>query len=119
MPELKPCPECGACGDLLLVVKNFTSKGWRLYCDCGYQGRLYPTKVDAISAHNALPRAMRWTHEPPKVAGDCYVRMRSDESGQWKKPFVEHFSEGYLKELKATPLMQFAGPIPAPVEEKP
>ena len=122
MPEvILPCTHCRT--DRYLSVQSFKALKFMLFrviCNgCGVSGPAGDTRKSAIEAHNALPRALRWTNEPPKVAGDCYVRMRSDESGQWKKPFVEHFSEGYLNELKATPLMQFAGPIPAPVEEKP
>ena len=65
---------------------------------------------------DGLPRALAWKNEPPKVAGDCYVRTRPDESEPWDKPFVVNFSESYLKELYATPLIQYAGPIPLPLE---
>ena len=55
MPEvILPCPDCG--GDCLIVAKNYPSGKWHTYCDCGHRGRFYPTRKEAIKAHNALPR---------------------------------------------------------------
>lgn len=113
MPEvILPCP---ACGSTNVYVRGRSNA--QVTCrDCGMEGPEFCGPNQVISAWNALPRALTWTHEPPNVAGDCYVRTRPDESEQWDKPFVVFFSDGYLKDLKPTPLMQFAGPIAPPVE---
>lgn len=115
MPEvILPCPATMSDAELLKLRHRFddvcqSSTTPELFELCRAGSHL----VDAI---RSLPRSLTWTHEPPKVAGDCYVRTRPDESEQWDKPFVVFFSDGYLKDLKPTPLMQFAGPIPLPVE---
>lgn len=115
MPEvILPCPACG--DDCIIVAKNYPSGKWHTYCYCGHIGRLYPTRKESIAAHNALPRAIRWTHEPPQVAGWYYIRDRTDESCAWNYPTIQRFSDGHIKTFKTTPLMQFAGPIPAPVD---
>lgn len=117
MPEvILPCPnpKCGS----KFVMTDTSPSGADIVkcCTCFMHGPYSDTEESAITAWNNLPRALTWTHEPPKVAGDCYVRTRPDESEQWNKPFVVFFSDGYLKDLKPTPLMQFAGPIAPPVE---
>ena len=43
---------------------------FRVICNgCGVSGPAGDTRKSAIEAHNAMPRALRWTNEPPKVAG--------------------------------------------------
>ena len=78
--------------------------------------RAQQAEAEVARLTDGLPRALAWKNEPPMVAGDCYVRTRPDESEPWDKPFVVNFSESYLKELYATPLIQYAGPIPLPLE---
>ena len=69
MPEvILPCPECGD-DECLIVIQELPSEEWSVHCGCGHAGRYCATEEDAIKAHNARPRALRWTHEPPKVAG--------------------------------------------------
>lgn len=137
MPELKPlpCPHCGITSEMLVLEPCGTDE-YSVQCRCcgmcgpvGCPGEYdrhngdavgkaeVEARENAIEAWNALPRALPWTDDPPTVAGDCYVRTRPDAKEPWDKPFVVFFSEGYLKELKSSQLMQFAGPIPAPVEE--
>lgn len=121
MPEvILPCPHCqslsiGLCSGSDAITHELYNQA---FCtSCGVSGlKVFADEISAITAWNNLPRAMTWTHEPPKVAGDCYVRTRPDESEQWDKPFVVFFSDGYLKDLKSSPLMQFAGPIPTPLD---
>ena len=113
MPEvILPCPECGD-DECLIVLKQYPSEEWSVHCGCGHIGRFYPTRKKAIDAHNALPRALRWTNEPPKVAGVYLIRSIFDGKQQGeigvitvKTPF------GYDK----SHFMQFAGPIALPVE---
>lgn len=69
MPEVMPCPECGST-DILTISGHISSfRWWVRCCGCGRQGSCCKTEEDAISAWNILPRALTWTHEPPKVAG--------------------------------------------------
>ena len=118
MPEvILPCPACGA-------VENESDKfglsyrlGAQIVCHkCGMYGQVAEDFNEAVGKWNALPRALSWTHEPPKVAGWYYIRDRTDESCAWNYPTIQRFSDGHIKTFKTTPLMQFAGPIPAPVE---
>lgn len=112
MPEvILPCPDCG--GDCLIVAKNYPSGKWHTYCDCGHIGRFYPTRKEAIKAHNALPRALPWTHEPPKVAGWYWMRQQGEIFD-----LMQHYSQadidrGFDNEMR---LKQWAGPIAPPVE---
>ena len=137
MPEvILPCPACGS--EHTVVAKNFSpwfTAGSHVLCiDCQMQGpiacsqreedaitiedlreMIEPTGFEsaAIAAWNRLPRALRWTYEPPKVAGVYLIRSMFDGEQQGeigvitvKTPF------GYDK----SHFMQFAGPIALPVE---
>ena len=123
MPEeltLVPCPACGNPN----VVVNVTTRA-AVHCpDCGMYGPCAPTfsKEYAIRQWNALPRALEWTNEPPKVPG-CYLGRKKggrismviycfyqkDELGFWNgKKFCTF-------EQDAT---EYFGPIPEPREPK-
>ena len=59
------------------------------------------------------PRALRWTHEPPKVAGWYWMRQRGESFD-----LVQHYNqydieEGFDNERL---LKQWAGPIAPPIE---
>ena len=108
MPEvISPCPACGG-NDLgcweFVVCKNCEMRG--------------PRDVDesaAIAAWNALPRALRWTHEPPKVAGPFFLRdtRHKEEAG------IVHISSQQVTRLAdkgPSPFIQYAGPIPSPID---
>ena len=122
MPEvILPCPDCG--GDCLIVAKNYPSGKWHTYCDCGHIGRLYPTRKEAIKAHNALPRALTWTHEPPKVAGWYWRKETAADrahvfhfTGNWED-YGEHWESDRVCQL---PLNLngnlWAGPISTPID---
>ncbi len=124
MPEvILPCPECGD-DECIIVVQEFGSGEWSVHCGCGHAGRYCATEKEAIKAHNALPRALRWTHEPPKVAGWYWCRLsrlnmprcvevygsedglRFGSGDNWREPSMSVESEGF----------EWAGPIPLPVE---
>ncbi len=111
MPELKPLP-CPACGSdaksLIKYVRDRLNDGPNVVF-----GK--PTVRELVEALET--RTLTWSNEPPKVAGDYYVRRRTDESTPWGKAFVISFSEGYLKELTASPFWQYAGPIAPPGED--
>ena len=122
MPELTllPCPACGASN----VVMRVDTRAYGFCPACGMCGPCAP-KVDveyAISQWNALPRALPWTAEPPKVPG-CYLGRKKggrismviycfyqkDELGFWNgKKFCTF-------EQDAT---EYFGPIPEPREPK-
>ena len=118
MPELKPLP-CPACDE---PVHVFGGDSWDnknrffITCqnkECGVCSVGDTVREDCISRWNALPRALRWTTEPPKVAGVYLIRSMFDGEQQGeigvitvKTPF------GYDK----SHFMQFAGPIALPVE---
>lgn len=61
MQELKPLP-CPLCG----------SKEPKVNRGCGVV-TCCEISVEDVAAWNKLPRALRWTHEPPKVAGKVYL----------------------------------------------
>lgn len=66
MSELKPCPACG--GEAIIISVG----GVRAVCknwDCQMKGPRRYARKDAITAWNALPRPMFWTHEPPTEPG--------------------------------------------------
>ena len=101
MQELKPLP-CPLCG----------SKEPKVNRGCGVV-TCCEISVEDVAAWNKLPRALRWTHEPPKVAGIYLIRSIFDGEQQGdvgvitvKTPF----------DYDKSHFMQFAGPIPLPLE---
>lgn len=73
MPDtaLKPCPSCGS--HRLETNERRHRNGHRhafVICPkCGLRGPWGKTRVEAEAAWNDLPRAMRWTKEPPTKPG--------------------------------------------------
>jgi hypothetical protein len=70
---------------------------------------------EIVAAWNALPRSLRWTTEPPKVAGGYYTRdiRHKDDAG------IIHISSQQAERLSAKgpcEFIQYAGPIPAPLD---
>lgn len=112
MPEvILPCPEC-VDDECLIVIQELPSEEWRVHCGCGHAGRYCATEKDAIKAHNAMPRALRWTHEPPKVAGWYWVRQQGEIFD-----IIQHYNHadidgGFDNERR---IKQWAGPIPMPI----
>ena len=73
--------------------------------------------------HNALPRALRWTHEPPKVAGWYWRKETVADrahvfhfTGNWED-YGEHWESDRVCQL---PLNLngnlWAGPIAPPID---
>lgn len=129
MPEkltLLPCPACGGEADIFDSFerdgKGHVAIGWSAYCT---RGCLITSergsREEAAALWNALPRAMTWTDEPPKVPGKYWWRYTPfDES---KVYFVRDGMITYDHErYKETPVDaidgQWAGPIPEPREPK-
>lgn len=86
--------------------------------NCGMEGPEFCGPNEIVAAWNTLPRALRWTAEPPKVAGWYWYSMGyghtvcllvcADGKAKLGK---DHFTDSELLGGK------WAGPIPAPVEE--
>ena len=103
MQELKPLP-CPLCG----------SKEPKVNRGCGVV-TCCEISVEDVAAWNKLPRALRWTHELPKVAGVFFVRdiRYKEEAG------LVHISSqqaARLLDKGPSPFIQYAGPITAPIE---
>lgn len=105
-----PCPACGAHPEL-----GGSQDGTELWIACGnlrkcrMAGPTRTTIAEAVDAWNALPRALTWTDEPPKVPGWYWWRNLS-------KPQVVHSNN--FKNRKPHPADEWAGPIPEPREPK-
>lgn len=128
MPELKPLP-CPACknADTIMHCANIAGKMmWFVECAdnaCSHHGRACFSEAEAIAAWNALPRALTWTHEPPKVAGWYWRKETAADrahvfhfTGNWED-YGEHWDSDRVCQL---PLNLngnlWAGPIPAPLD---
>lgn len=110
MQELKPLP-CPLCGNKEPKV----NRGCGVVTCC----EIY---VEDVAAWNTLPRAMRWTHEQPKVAG-WYFQRTAGEDQTINVAYVYSGLAGlYCKcGCRNTPLkcwigFEWAGPISAPIE---
>ena len=122
MPEvILPCPHCRT--DRYLSVQSFKALKFMLFrviCNgCGVSGPAGDTRKSAIEAHNALPRALRWTHEPPKVAGWYWWRTSKGQNVNtihiWSRSGVlgYYFDTEFITDLNRG---EWAGPIAPPVE---
>ena len=116
MPEeltLLPCP---ACKNTNVVLRAYT-RAYAFCPACGMCGPCAP-KVDAeyaIRQWNALPRALTWTDEPPKVPGWYWCRHKSyPEYAVVRKVWPEVWAEFGVPDGYD----QWAGPIPEPREPK-
>ena len=98
MPEvILPCPFCGN------TSPRTTAKKDGVWCDkeeCPNRQNTY-----AIDVWNALPRALRWTHEPPKVAGWYWRKETAEDrahvfhfTGNWED-YGEHWGSDRVCQL--------------------
>ena len=124
MPEeltLLPCPACGASD----VVMRVDTRAYGFRHACGMCGPCAP-KVDAeyaVKQWNALPRALEWTDEPPKVPGWYWFKDEYGISIAWIKHDSRKINELYaviggVGNWMSTLHGQWAGPIPEPREPK-
>ena len=109
MPEIiLPCPLCGR--------EPKVNRGCGVVTCC-------EIAVDDVGAWNALPRALRWTHEPPKVAGWYWRKETVADrahvfhfTGNWED-YGEHWESDRVCQL---PLNLngnlWAGPIAPPID---
>ncbi len=132
MPEeltLLPCPACGEKADIIDEFerddKGHVAIGWSAYCTRGcLTTSEHGSREKAAASWNALPRALEWTDEPPKVPGWYWCR---DAEGEIRLRQLENFVGGprlfvcgiskhiFPDELTG---IQWAGPIPEPCEPK-
>ena len=115
MPEvILPCPAWACQGELIESKQD--GENFYIECtECGMRGPVEPDPYHAQQSWNWLPRALRWTHELPKVAGTFFVRdiRYKEEAG------LVHISSqqaARLLDKGPSPFIQYAGPIPAPIE---
>lgn len=119
MPELKPCPICsslsvGLCPGEDEITHEIYNQA---FCtSCGASGpRVFADEISAIAAWNSMPSALTWTTEPPKVAG-WYLR-RHNIAGRWSEADVMNFTRLSVKNsIIRSAMIQWAGPIPTPLE---
>lgn len=119
MPKatLIPCPDCGESGFTVFIQE--LSGEWRGHCGCGHATRYCKTREAAISAWNSLPRALRWTHEPPKMAGWYWWRTSKGQNVNtihiWSRSGVlgYYFDTEFITALDRG---EWAGPIVPPIE---
>lgn len=105
---LLPCPACGH--PVGIARTNGISAAFVIcrHIGCALSGPIRKTDEAAVAAWNALPRALTWTNEPPKVPG-WYWYKTSSHLGITKFPeLCDRTREGW----------QWAGPIPEPRETK-
>ena len=129
MPEvILPCPACGSreCESVVCTISadEHQSLHYNVECDgCYASGPVLDRESDAIAAWNSLPRALRWTHEPPKVAGWYWRKETVADrahvfhfTGNWED-YGEHWESDRVCQL---PLNLngnlWAGPISPPID---
>lgn len=71
---LLPCPACGEEADIFDSFERdgngHVAIGWSAYCTRGCLATSERgSREEAAALWNALPRALTWTDEPPKVPG--------------------------------------------------
>ena len=125
MPEvILPCPACGStdCECLVCTINADESQTIHFHMACNKCFTSGPIADDAESAKklwDSMPRALRWTHEPPKVAGKYWWRPVGKKIGRIRDMFVRNGEVGFLDHndrfIKDTGDGEWAGPIPAPI----
>lgn len=104
---LLPCPACGG-----RAWVHYDPTTIRIYCPrCDILGPKKDTIEEARAAWNALPRALEWTTEPPKVPGWYWYRHKPSCTIAMINVDVEPI------EYESLP-GQWAGAIPEPREPK-
>lgn len=125
MPEeltLLPCPACGEKADIIDEFerddKGHVAIGWSAYCTRGcLTTSEHGSREKAAASWNALPRALTWTGEPPKVPGMYWNRSKNypNEACIIR---VSKYRIEQLARMGCSPNEQWAGPIPEPSEPK-
>ena len=124
MSELKPlpCPAWACQGELVECKQD----GENFFIECTECSMRGPVECDPYHAQQSwdwIPRALRWTHEPPKVAGWYWRKETVADrahvfhfTGNWGD-YGDHWESDRVCQL---PLNLngnlWAGPIPAPID---
>ncbi len=147
MPEvILPCPFCGMKYNekaVMLVLEPCDTDGYFVQClDCGACGPVgYPEEYDHYDSDavqkaeeeakakaldlwaNIKPRALRWTHEPPKVAGWYWYQLdghaaepRKIDSSFDGEEYLGVRDGWYVNRITKKPHVKWAGPIAPPIE---
>lgn len=110
-----PCPACGHPAGIARANGTGCAFVMCQHVKCAFSGPIKTTSEAAIAAWNALPRALTWTNEPPKVPGWYWNRdtRHPNEAG-----FLL-VSNSRIEQLQrmSKPTEQWAGPIPEPKEQ--
>ena len=121
MPEvILPCPACGStdCECLVCTINADESQTIHFHMVCNRCFTSGPIADDAESAKkfwDYMPRALRWTHEPPKVAGKYWWSDKRHPDEASIINVTETKLDGYLRNPIGE-YEQFAGPIAPPIE---
>lgn len=133
MPELKPLP-CPACNNVKTITLCANIAGrmmWFVECaddNCAHHGKACSAESAAITAWNALPRALKWTTEPPKVEHVGTWFWSKIPGQRMAVPVIVAEVDGVLGIGRGTSEqgltmetcrefgVKFAGPIPTPLE---
>ncbi len=118
-----PCPACGHPAGIARANGTGCAFVMCQHVKCAFSGPIKTTSEAAVAAWNALPRALTWTNEPPKVPGWYWFK---DEYGiriAWIKHDSRKMNELYaviggVGNWMSTLHGQWAGPIPEPREPK-
>ena len=122
MPEvILPCPACGSNDSECIFGED---EMYSVDCgNCAMRGPAERNPDAAIAAYNTIPRALRWTNEPPKVAGWYWRKETAADrahvfhfTGNWED-YGERWESDRVCQL---PLILndnlWAGPIALPIE---
>ena len=116
MPEelkLLPCPACGYNAYLKEESSSFGIKAYSVCCrGCELITGLSRTKEQTIARWNALPRALRWTNEPPRGPG--WYWYRNCDNDNVKIMHITSIPFGIVSGSQS-----YAGPIPEPRPREP
>lgn len=114
---LLPCPACGHPAGIARANGTGCAFVMCQHVKCAFSGPIKTTSEAAVAAWNALPRALTWTDEPPKVPGMYWNRSKNypNEACIIR---VSKYRIEQLARMRCSPNEQWAGPIPEPCEPK-
>ena len=114
-----PCPACGHPAGIARANGTGCAFVMCQHVKCAFSGPIKTTSEAAVAAWNALPRALTWTNEPPKVPGYYWCRYKGSGKDTWSPTYIpacaDHTKYTILFKSKD---VEWAGPIPEPREPK-
>lgn len=108
--KMLPCPFCGGEKIGIGIISGDKEHAFYHYgvCEkCLTKGPLCSAENVAFMAWNALPRALRWTKEPPTKPGWYWHRI----------PAADCVIIEYVTGERHLQIGEYAGPIPEPKEK--